>query len=198
MINSLQTRLRSEQGFALSELLVVIIISASCSRSRCRRTSSFKDRANKSAAQANVRAVLPDVETHNADNDRRRSCRRTRMQAHGHRLSGRRPRSSRRSTTRRSRALSGRSPATQRRRAHRPAPASQPSVRPQPTTASSRRTVRGTRGSAAPAARSSSARTRQRLHQHPVTIESRLPVSPGAGGTAPEAARRAPPPPLAS
>src|SRR5438874_361992 len=29
---------------------------------------SFKDRANKSAAQANVRAVLPDVESYNADN----------------------------------------------------------------------------------------------------------------------------------
>src|SRR5437879_10192039 len=28
----------------------------------------FKDRANKSAAQANVRAVLPDVESYNADN----------------------------------------------------------------------------------------------------------------------------------
>jgi hypothetical protein len=29
---------------------------------------SFKDRADKSAAQANVRAVLPDVESYNADN----------------------------------------------------------------------------------------------------------------------------------
>src|SRR5439155_27037642 len=29
---------------------------------------SFKARANKSAAQANVRAVLPDVESYNADN----------------------------------------------------------------------------------------------------------------------------------
>ena len=29
---------------------------------------SFKDRANKSAAEANVRAVLPDVESYNADN----------------------------------------------------------------------------------------------------------------------------------
>jgi hypothetical protein len=29
---------------------------------------SFKDRANKSAAQANVRAILPDVESYNADN----------------------------------------------------------------------------------------------------------------------------------
>src|SRR5581483_6157867 len=28
----------------------------------------FKDRANKSAAQANVRAVLPDIESYNADN----------------------------------------------------------------------------------------------------------------------------------
>jgi type IV pilus assembly protein PilA len=67
LLSKLRQRLEREEGFTLIELLVVLVIIAVLLAIAVPSYLGFKDRAERRAAGANVRAALPSVEAFYSD-----------------------------------------------------------------------------------------------------------------------------------